>query len=413
MSSKVLYITSSLPSLTLTFIYREIHALEKLGAQIDIVSMNRPNIDDVSVQLKPFFDRILYLDQVGLHRQIIALVAVLFTQPRRLAKMLLLLFQTRPRAGLRDFARLAYHFISAAYLSRQLCHSGHIHIHAHFVSGPSSIAMFLSGLSCVPYSFTMHGGQIYTDPLGLATKLETCRFAVSVTDYHRQYVLDAYGYAYKEKLHVVHCGLEMEQFPLPKRQTRARGPFRILGVGRLVELKGFEYLLRACAELKKRHMDFLCRIIGEGELRESLQKLAADLGVEDCVCFEGAQNQSEMAAYYSSADVFCLPCIVGSDGGRDGLPIVLMEAMVWQLPVVSSQLVGIPELVENFQHGILVSPKDVIGLADAIFYVYENPAEVEEWGQAGRERIAESFNVMASGAELKALFGGGNPSKAL
>jgi glycosyltransferase involved in cell wall biosynthesis len=412
-SSKILYITSSLPSLTLTFIYREIIALEKLGVQIDIVSMNRPNIENVSGQARPFLNRILYMDQIGLHRQVAALVAVLFAQPRRFAKMLLVLLQARPRAGVRDFARLSYHFISAAYLFRQMRSSGHVQIHAHFVSGPSSIAMFLSGLSGVPFSFTMHGSQIYIDPLGLVAKLDRCRFAVSVSNYHRQYVLNTYGDAHSEKLRVVHCGLEMEQFPPPIRQGRSNGPFRILGVGRLVEVKGFEYLLRACAELKKRQMDYLCRIVGDGERRDSLQKLAVDLGIEDCVRFEGAQHQSELAAYYSSSDVFCLPCVVGSDGSRDGLPIVLMEAMVWELPVVSSQLVGIPELVENYQHGILVAPGNVDGLADAIIYVHENPDEVADWGRAGREKIAESFNVISSASELKELFFGGDPSEGL
>ena len=178
MSSKILYITSSLPSLTLTFIYREIIALEKLGVQIDIVSMNRPDIENVSGQARPFLNRILYLDQIGLYRQIAALVVVLFAHPIRFAKMVLVLMQARPRASLRDFARLSYHFISAAYLFRQMRSSGHVHIHAHFVSGPSSIAMFLSGLCGVPFSFTMHGSQIYLDPLGLVTKLQSAASAI-------------------------------------------------------------------------------------------------------------------------------------------------------------------------------------------------------------------------------------------
>jgi glycosyltransferase involved in cell wall biosynthesis len=178
----------------------------------------------------------------------------------------------------------------------------------------------------------------------------------------------------------------------------------LLAVGRLVEQKGFAHLIRACALLGRRGYDFRCEIVGDGPLRDDLQRLALELGVSARVRLQGRKFQEELLDYFAEADVFVLPCVPASDDDRDGIPNTLIEAMALEVPVVSTRFSGIPELVTHERHGLLVEPSDVAGLADAIAYVLDHPRRAREMGEAGRDRVLQDFAIETSGARLQALF---------
>lgn len=402
---KILYITSSLPSLTLTFVYREIAALEAGGVVVDVVTMHRPNEKLVSDEASHLLDTTVFLNAVPFTRLVFQAAVTAIRKPGRTARALRRLISARPVSGPRDVLRLAYHFIQGAYVAGRIVQPSHSHIHAHFVSGPSSIAMFAATFSKTPYSLTMHGSQIYVDPIGLRTKLRSCEFAVSISEFHRRYVTETYGRAVGSKeIHVIRCGLDMSRFEDVEERSTWSNPLRVLSVCRLVEVKGMEYLIRSCGRLLERGIPFELKIVGDGPLRNDLEALGRELGVSEFVRFEGAKLQSEVMQYYRWANVFCLPCVVDRNGSQDGLPVVLMEAMAWKLPVVSSRLVGIPELVRNQETGLLVEPRDVDGLADALERANSEQEMALELGRNGRRFVSKHFNVLSEAEKLKACF---------
>lgn len=175
----------------------------------------------------------------------------------------------------------------------------------------------------------------------------------------------------------------------------------ILSVGRLVEKKGFEDLIRACAWLREGQVEFRCEIIGTGERREALKALIAELDLEQHVTLVGPRSQDEVLRAYRRATVFALPCIVASDGNRDGLPTVLLEAMAVGLPVISTRLVGVPEIVEHGVDGLLVEPGDSAALAASLTRVLRDGELRDNLSRAGRRKVGQRFDVRRNVVQLR------------
>jgi glycosyltransferase involved in cell wall biosynthesis len=193
-------------------------------------------------------------------------------------------------------------------------------------------------------------------------------------------------------------GIDLDAFtPAPHVE---RDPALILSVGRLVEKKGFEDLIRACALLRQAGVEARCEIIGAGERREALQALIDTLDLGQQVRLVGPKPQDEVMAAYRRAAVFALPCVVAEDGNRDGLPTVLLEAMASGLPVVSTNLVGVPEIVDDGVNGLLVEPGDVAGLAAQLARLLRDAGLRHRLGEAGRRKVAERFDVRQNVAQL-------------
>jgi len=405
MKKKLLYITSSLPALTLTFVYREIYGLHDRGIDIETVSMNRPARDEVSEEAKGLLDSTHYLDKVSFPVKLLATFRLLFTRPRRVLECLGIFFSARPMKGVGDYLRLGYHLLEACYLHELFKSQNIDHIHSHFINGPSSLAMFLSVLMRKPFSFTMHASLIWLDPLAFRNKLDRCAFCVSISEYNKAYVVSTYGEQLLEKIKIVHCGIHPQRMR-DKLDTAGRGGNRvsILGVGQLTERKGFHILIRACAALKQRGLTFQCSIVGEGHQRQELEALIASLDVADCVRLTGARPQEELPGFLASADIFVLPCVVARDGWRDGIPVALMEAMYWRIPVISTEILGLPELIDSGKNGLLVKPEDVDGLADAIAGLAASADTRRVIGEQAREKVLAEFNTERSVEQLDTLF---------
>jgi glycosyltransferase involved in cell wall biosynthesis len=199
----------------------------------------------------------------------------------------------------------------------------------------------------------------------------------------------------------IYNGLDVERFA-PNGTVRAEPPL-VLAVGRLVEKKGFDDLVSACSLLHADGTAFRCRIVGKGELERDLHALVKALGLEEQVELAGPIPRERLLAEYSRASVVVAPCVIGADGNRDGLPTVLVEAMALGIPVVATDVTGIPELVEDGRTGVLVPQRDPQALAEAIRWVLAEPSLADGLARAGRARVERKFDLRANVARLRNL----------
>jgi glycosyltransferase involved in cell wall biosynthesis len=203
---------------------------------------------------------------------------------------------------------------------------------------------------------------------------------------------------------VVHCGVDTGLFQPRSKALRSAGdPLTIVCVGSLEEKKGQRYLVEACEILRARGVNFMCHLIGDGATREALAQQIAAAGLDDMVRLEGGQPRSEVARFLQSADVVALPSIVTKSGKMEGIPVALMEPLACEVPVVSTRISGIPELVEDGVTGLLVPPADAAALADALQRLAEQPELGLRMGRAGREKVLAEFDLATEGQELARL----------
>lgn len=400
---KVLYVTSRLPALTVTFIYKEIQRLQASGRSVSFVSMNTPSDDEVSADAADVAAATDYLDQIGFLPKLAGFLAQFVRHPARGLESLRILLSASPMQGGRDWARLVYHLLEAGYLARRYRHRGFGHIHCHFINGPTSIGMFLGVLLDVPYSFTMHASMIWLDPIAFRNKLETAKFCASISEYNKRYVLETYGQEFASKIHIVHCGIDPELPSLPAVE-REDESIRLLGLGQLNPRKGFHVLIEALALLKGRERRLRCAIVGGGEQRAELERAIDTHELEELVSLEGAVPHERVKEYLSASDIFVLPCVVSDDGWRDGIPVALMEAMFHRRPVISTDILGLPELIDSGESGVLVPSNDPVALANAILELAADAQARRRMGERGREKVLESFNNEKSVAALGELF---------
>lgn len=406
MTRKILYIAPALPVLTCTFIYREIFDLREMGFEIDTISMNTPAPDRISSEAMGLLRTTLYLDQVPERRKLGAFIKTMFNKPLPMLRCLGIFFTARPMQSFQDYRRLGYHLIEACYLSYHLQGSKPDHIHSHFIAGATSINMFLSELIGVPFSFTMHASAIWIDPIALKTKLGRCTFCVSISEYNMHYVLDEYGQEWRPKFNIVHCGIPVADYNQArlKAMPQGSGAVNVLAVGQLMVRKGYLILIEAARILRDGNANVLWTIVGEGYQRPVLEQKIREYELGNFVILEGAKPHEDIPQFLANADIFTLPCIIGDDKTRDGIPVSLMEAMAWQLPVVSTNIVGLPELIDSGSDGILVESGNAMALADAIQELADSPELRQRIATAAADKIDREFNSVRSARQLGHLF---------
>jgi glycosyltransferase involved in cell wall biosynthesis len=269
-------------------------------------------------------------------------------------------------------------------------------------------------LTGLPYSFTAHARDIYTSPPDLlVVKIRAARFVVTCTGYNARHLAELVGDETAGSIHRIYHGLDLHKFS-PSAEPPAQlgsAPGRvqprdtptILAVGRLVEKKGYPYLIDACRLLIDRGYAVRLRIVGGGEMKDALRRHIAQVGLKERVELLGARPQDEVIDLYRTATVFALPCVVLENGDRDGIPNVLVEAMRLGLPVVSTAVSGIPELVVDEESGLLVPPRDVQALASALARLLDDPDLRARLAAAAAHRVTRQFDLAANAARLKTL----------
>ena len=284
---------------------------------------------------------------------------------------------------------------NACYFAEQFEREGIQHFHVHFANRAAHTALFLKRISGISFSITAHGQDFMSD-LGSESLLrEICdaaEFVAVETDFSRQ-LLSEHCSESAGKIHRVYNGMDLDNFAEVEGPTYSQGPVRILSVGRLVEFKGFEHLIAACAELRRRQLDFTCEIIGDGPLRESLKAEIAALGLGSIIVLSGSLPQQTVFRKLQNCDFFVLASVVDRAGASDVFPTVILEAMASAKAVVATQLAGIPEAVVHSETGFLVPPADGKALADAMDRLIRDQWMRTGFGNAGRARVAEEFLV--------------------
>lgn len=386
------------PRLSETFIAQEILELQRAGFEIEIISLRHPTDGKQHPIHREIAASVGYLPEY-LYQEPLRVLAA-WRQARRLPG-----YGKAFRQFLRDWLRdptpnrgrrWGQGLVIAAEYAPRLSF-----LYSHFIHTPTSAARYAAIMTGLPFAISAHAKDIWTSPgWELAEKLGDCRWCVTCTagglDKLRSHAPDP------QRVHLVYHGLDLSRFPSPPERPLGEGPFLLLTVGRAVEKKGLDTLVSALGLLPA-DLDWRWTHIGGGPLKDKLVAQAQALGVAGRCQFLGSRPQEEVLAAYRSHDCFVLPCRIGADGDRDGLPNVLVEAQSQRLPVLTTPVSGIPELVEEGVNGLFVQPDDPPALAARMVELAAEPELRRRLGVAGEAKVRASFDHLATIGALRSL----------
>ncbi len=387
------YVVKRYPRYSETFIVNEILAHEAAGWDLEIFALRPPVDTHFQDALARVRAPVTYLPGSGLK-------ATDFWQSLEAASAELPGLWAKLEAARGEAPRDVH---AAVHLARAARLRGLTHLHAHFASSATSVARMAARFADLPYSFTAHAKDIFhesVDPADFRRKLREAAAVVTVSDFNLAFLRERYGVDAR-RVARIYNGLDLDRFPFSAPGER---PPEILAVGRLVEKKGFSDLLEACAHLRDRGVSFSCRIIGGGDLEAALRARIERLDLGAHVCLSGPRPQREVIERLRRAAVFAAPCVVGSDGNRDGLPTVLLEAMALGTPCVSTDVTGIPEALRDGETGLQVPRRAPAALADALARLLSDAELRVRLATAARRLIETSFDVHRNAARLRNLF---------
>ena len=391
---RVLYVVSQFPSLSETFIVREIQALIDRGVDVRILSLKTSRERIVQPQAAALLDRVLH--PAGHFRTLVAAGGAILRRPVvSLGFLTMMLGEMWRRPAM--LAKSVVAICRALGRLDEIRAFGPQLLHAPWATYPATVAWFLSRLLDHPFSFTSRAHDIFIEDHMMAGKLKSAALAVAITEYNVRFMARWMPAPGAIPVHVIHSSLNLPELSFVRD---GRHPRKLLSVGRLVPMKGFDILLDALAELRARGIDLTCTVIGEGPERARLESQRAALGLDAVVEFPGAMPQADVVRHMTESTLMVLPCVVAPNGQSDGIPNVLMESMATGLPVVSTWISGIPELVEDGVSGRLVAPGDAMDLANAVQALFDDPHQCESFAQAGRRKVERDFDVRIEAGRL-------------
>lgn len=391
---RILYVVSLFPCWSETFIVREMHALIERGADIAILSLKPATEKIVQDRAAALLDRTRH--PRGAIASIFAFLGLVLRRPlttlRFVAKLCVglwrqpvVLFKT-----LSAICRAAGQYDWIREFNPDL-------IHAPWATYPASVAWFLSRVLDKPFSFTSRAHDIFIEDHMMSAKLAQANLAVTITRNNVRHMARWMSAPGAVPVQVMHSALDLGETVFSRE---GRQPHRLLSVGRLDAIKGFDVLLPALALLRDRGVPFESMVIGEGEERASLEALRQKLNLDDRVTFVGARPQTEVRKAMAESTLMVMPCVVTPEGNADGIPNVLTEAMAAGLPVISTRVSGIPELIDDRVSGRLVDQRDPVALADAIAALLADPASRDAYAKAGRAKVEREFDVRIEAGRL-------------
>ncbi len=407
---RLAYIPSRFPLLTETFILREICEMRRRGWDLHILPLivERPSI--AHSEAGALSDLVVELSLTAPSTWLAAATAVA-RRPLRASKLAWeALWGNRSSPGF--LLRAAVILPKAMAASRWVRRSDIAHLHVHYATHSALMAWIVHHMTGVPYSITMHAHDIFVDRSMLAAKLRDAAFLITVSHHNHRFIENVIGSWAAEKTHVVRCGIEVGRYRPAAPWQADRGPLEILSIGSLELYKGFEYLLQACLDLQHRGVAFRCRIVGGGPLGRALQQTIEENGLGEQVALLGPRTQDEIATILPTAHCYTQPSIRMPSGKREGLPVALMEALACELPVIASDLTGIPELVRPGETGILVPVADAAALADALESVASDYPAARALARRGRRLVEEEYDIRQTGLALGRLIRGRSPDLA-
>ncbi len=399
------YVIRMFPQVSETFIANEILSLERLGVSLRIYSYRRPRERVTHECVRLIQSPVTYLSdpiQSHLPELFAAQFAIASAEPRRYAAAL----RHVASASLGDRSIEPWkRLLQAGHLAMLLKQSDVERLHAHFAHGSTHVAMLAGMLTGLPFSFSAHARDIYSNasPRLLREKIRAAELVVTCTRANQQHLQSMVEPAEGDKIKLAYHGADLVKFA-PDGEQRDEGPPVILSAGRLIQKKGFGDLLQALRLLNDKGIAFRGLIVGEGPERARLEMQVRALGLESVVWLLGACSQEELVERYAGATVFALPCKVLANGDRDGIPNVLVEAMASGLPVVSTAVSGIPELIDNGLNGLLVPPANTAELAAAIELLLRDRELRERLARDARATVEERFDSVTCARRIASLF---------
>ncbi|WP_439519120.1 glycosyltransferase [Hydrogenophaga sp.] len=393
----VAYLTGEYPRATDTFIQREVAALRGHGLKIETCSIRRTGAEHhVGEQQRSEAARTFHVLEAAA-RPLTSLKAHLaaLRDPGRYFRGLRLAWRTSPD-GIKGHVYNLIYFAEAVVLARHMRSRGVVHLHNHIAKSSCTVAMLASEVSGIPFSFTMHGPDIFFEPYHwrLDEKIARAAFVACISHFCRSQGMLFSSAVHWPRLHIVHCGVDPALYDAP----RGAGAKRLLFVGRLAAVKGVPVLFKALKRVAVDHPDLRLTLVGDGPERAALEAECRAMGLSDVVEFAGYRGQAEVAQALLETDVLVLPSFA------EGLPVVLMEALAARVPVIATRIAGVSELVEDGVSGRLVAPGDPLALEQALRALLEAPTEARNaMGTAGRERVVAEFDSVVEAGKLAHL----------
>ncbi|UZD91703.1 glycosyltransferase family 4 protein [Cognatishimia activa] len=393
---KIAYLTGEYPRATDTFIQREVAELRAMGREVLTCSIRQTGPEHhVGPEQRAEAAKTFHVLKAA--KSPIHLLKChwrfLREDAGRYFSALRLAFSTNP-GGVKNSLYQVFYFAEAAVLGAHLKDQGVVHLHNHIAKSSCSVAMLMSEMTGIPFSFTLHGPDIFFAPdhWRLDKKIEKASFVACISHFCRSQAMGFSESATWAKLHIVHCGVDPKKYEGAKPASGQK----LLFVGRLAAVKGLPILLQSMVDVEGASLT----VIGDGPDRGDLQAQTRDLGLADRVDFVGYKSQDDVAEALKNHDIFVLPSFA------EGVPVVLMEAMATERPVITTQIAGIPELVENGVDGFLVPPGNTAALTEALKSLCADTKLQVKMGKSGRQKVTAGYTSKDEAAWLSKLFDG-------
>lgn len=387
----VLYFLDSFPKLSKSFVLNEIRGLEKLGHRVAVFSLTRPDDELTHTEYDELEATIGYASDPTPG----ALTRYFIDRRTFSGSLFAGVDLSSPRS-----------IFSSPFLANQCIEFLEDiefrpdHVHGHFLNWRRLAAVRVARTLDVPVSVTTHAYDLYRDTTPDEVRRLSNRFdrVITISQYNRRYLTDIAET--KTPISVVHAGINVEKFQSETNSV----PYRILTVARLTEKKGIEFAIRSVSRIKDSYPDLEYHIVGSGDKEFELRSLVNSLGLQDTVSFLGSVSDKRLLEEYAEAEVFLLPSVVTQDGDRDGIPVALMEAMASNTVPVSTNISGIPELITDGVNGVLVPPRSVGALTDALNKLYQDEPTQREIRKRSPDIVKQEFDTATSAADTQEVF---------
>ena len=391
----ILYLVETFPCLSERFIAREIIELRQAGSPIEVLAFRKE--DGLTPEAPAHYISASFsLKQVGNLKKL-----------RFVIRHLGLVAGLAPVKGLASmihFLRLVKYLFCCFDALPIIASRGVTHLHAHFANMPTDLALLLSKLTQIPYSFSAHAHDIYTQaPQRIDRKLEAARFMGTCTGHNFRYFQNRLSPKNLHKVNHVYHGIPLEDWPLRSPMQAPNGPLKLLTVARLQEKKGLIYLCKAAQLLAQQGVDFQLDIAGDGPPYHQLQKFIEENRLNAHITLRGRVHPESIKTFYEEAGIFILPAIRAKNGDQDGLPNVLLEALAKGVPVITTPISGINELISADETGLIVPPQNAEAIAEAVIKLKADQQLYQRLVTQGRARV-EQFNIDDSTRALQQLF---------
>ncbi|MBD0362986.1 MAG: glycosyltransferase, partial [Coleofasciculus sp. C3-bin4] len=394
----IAYLVNQYPKVSHSFIRREIAGIEACGIQVARFSIRSCGSELVDEEDKRELEKTRFVLGIGKVGLLFALLRVAITRPIRFLSALWLMLQVGRKSDRGVLRHLAY-LAEACVLLGWFSELGIAHVHAHFGTNSTTVAMLCRALGGPPYSFTVHGPEEFdkAEAIALTEKIKRAAFVVAISSFGKSQLYRWCDHEQWSKIQVIHCGVDdmfLTQAPIPVPDQP-----RLVCVGRLCEQKGHLLLLEAAGQLVAEGLSFMLVLVGDGPLRTEIETMITRLGLQDHVEITGWASNSEVHQHILASRAMVLPSFA------EGLPVVVMEALALSRPVISTYVAGIPELVEPEICGWLVPPGSVEALTNAMRTALQLPVEkLEQMGRVGAFRVAQQHDAAIEASKLAALF---------